>query len=145
VNYSHLNELIEETEQERKWARHWNMIDVCEQESEERIHFITEDLNVNIPEVSKENCKCNIYPNPTNEKIILSFNSLIDNFIHISLFYFTGSLLTEYFISENFTSKYEMRIDMGTFPSGIYFLHIRSGDYIYIEKIIKFNPGYNKQ
>lgn len=74
----------------------------------------------------------NIYPNPANETLIIS--TVSPGYFNIELISLQGNL-----IYSNFSEGQTHYIDLSSFRNGIYYLTIRSGDFMRTEKIIKLS------
>jgi hypothetical protein len=72
----------------------------------------------------------NIYPNPVNESVTIEANRY--EFHTIELYMFSGQLI--------FSIKMEgptLQIDLSSLQKGVYFITVRSREYIKTEKILK--------
>ena len=92
---------------------------------------IVEQLNVKSPiSLDEQNIKMQIYPNPAKESITLLTNKYVNGFI--ILFDVTGKKL----ITQEFNSVLTS-IDLRPYSSGIYFVELKTGQYILRQKFIK--------
>ena len=78
---------------------------------------------------SKEAIK--LFPNPVKEMLYIEVNSPFDasEFYNIKIYNFNSSLVYD-------STKFEEKIDLKNFNSGIYFVQIMTKDYQRIQKII---------
>lgn len=83
-----------------------------------------------------ENVDIKIYPNPGEGKFKFEFNSEGVESLDIHVFDEKGS---EIYTSKNTsnTGEYEKEIDITEFPSGVYFMAVKSGNKVFTEKLIK--------
>lgn len=72
-----------------------------------------------------------VYPNPANSKVTISTNLSED--MSLNIFDITGKLIkTNTALFQN-----QMDLDITSFSSGVYFIHITSGNKKYVHKLIK--------
>jgi len=71
-----------------------------------------------------------VYPNPTNDKLIISASN-VGKAIKAELLNIQGQKKWEGVIQE------KMVIDISSFPKGVYFLKVNSGEEVFVRKIIK--------
>jgi uncharacterized repeat protein (TIGR02543 family) len=79
-----------------------------------------------------ENSSMFIYPNPAHDKVIIKFNSLIDNNIKISLCDLSGKPI----YIEDFFNKNEIQIPIQTISRGIYLIHATTSKQSFIKKLV---------
>lgn len=96
--------------------------------------YISDDFNINIQSASlidEENNKISISPNPTIDKIHISFSK---NYLNSELILLTN---TGQKIIQQKIEKKDIYIDLSNKSAGVYLLKIIGKDFIKIEKIIK--------
>jgi hypothetical protein len=86
-------------------------------------------------EPNQPTIKIKIYPNPTSGLLTIESDQLLGTFSSISLFSFTGAKVWQCpMISEK-----KVTFDLGTLPTGVYLLVLRSDKENFIHKIIKMD------
>jgi len=85
---------------------------------------------------SELNCTINIFPNPIDEFIQLSFGDCIDEKLEVQLFDVNGVLILEKNISPSLNNT--LTINDESLTHGIYFLKIGNGNRFLTKKIIAF-------
>ena len=81
--------------------------------------FILEEINV-----------FKLFPNPTNEKLILSFNEPISG--NLNIIDLSGKILIE----QNFYKEKTLEINVSNFKKGIYLVLIKTNQELYSQKVI---------
>lgn len=78
-----------------------------------------------------------IFPNPCNDKINISFKSnfSISNYLNIDIYSMQGKKVFDKKISDMFINN--IKIDVSGINSGLYFIKIYNSDLIFIDKFIK--------
>ncbi len=88
------------------------------------IDVITTSVNsINFPDIE-------IYPNPVKDKVNIKIPDFGTKYLTISTL--TGKLICSEEMDEN-----ETQLDLSPYQSGIYFITVRSKDFITTKKIIK--------
>jgi hypothetical protein len=78
-----------------------------------------------------------VYPNPSENNIVLSFHIEKANITEISILDLLGNeikIVQNSFLGEG---DYQIPIDLSSLPNGNYFIHIESGNYSFSQNIIK--------
>ena len=92
-------------------------------------------LPTNIEEIKLSNA-INVYPNPTDGRIKISFNTIEENEVSITLLDITGRKITEFIQNKKMIGTQMLDWNIGNVNSGIYFLSVKIGDKNYINKIV---------
>ena len=74
-----------------------------------------------------------IFPNPFSENIIISFSEKMPDFLYIALYDLNGKII--YFKKHG--ASYNLIVDAGYLPPGVYFVRISTTTKYYYSKIIK--------
>jgi PKD repeat protein len=74
-----------------------------------------------------------MYPNPANDKLNLSFNSLTDAVVNIQVFATTGQCI--YSATETANTVYKTTLDVSSWAPGIYSVRVQNGDDVWIRKV----------
>lgn len=77
----------------------------------------------------------NVYPNPSNSISYVSFEIPFEMFVAINLFDANGKLVDKILDTKLKHGKYELKIDSEKYPNGIYFLEMKSCEFV---KRVKF-------
>lgn len=92
-------------------------------------------LPTNIEEIKLSNA-ISVYPNPTDGRIRISFNSIREDEVSIALFDITGRKVNELTQNKKMTGTQVLDWNIGHVNSGIYFLSVKIGDKNYTNKIV---------
>lgn len=92
-------------------------------------------LPTNIEEIKFSNT-ISVYPNPTEGRIKISFNTTYENEVSFALFDITGRKVNELTQNKKMTGTQVLDWNIGNLNSGIYFLSVKIGDKNYINKIV---------
>ncbi len=84
------------------------------------------------PSIVAENSKIDVFPNPVSETINLNFSDNKSENINISVLNLQGQLLYNVTQTSN-----ELKIDVSSYPKGLYFVKVKSDENVITEKIIK--------
>ncbi len=97
--------------------------------------IITVPSNANIDIVLSEIKNFLLYPNPTNCDLTISWTSIKNNNIRISISNLTGQRL---FVEEikSFAGKFNRTLNLKNYPKGIYLFHISTDNGSYNRKIV---------
>ncbi len=101
---------------------------------EELLHRIMNffDIYTAVPEMKKfRNERLLIYPNPANDKIIISSSAITGN-TNLSIFNVSGEKVLEKQLTEN-----ETQIDISTLPRGVYFVRLQNEKMVEVGKMVK--------
>ncbi len=79
-----------------------------------------------------------IYPNPSIGSFIVSFNSIQNETIQITVFNMLGEKIYEEEV-KNISNTFTKQINLGTTSTGVYFIKVQIGDTAYNKKIIISN------
>ena len=74
-----------------------------------------------------------IFPNPTDDNVIISIDDVIDHDIKISII----NILGEVFYSSLYTSKSNHIINISQIPAGIYIVEVSINGLIFLEQLVK--------
>ena len=85
--------------------------------------------NVNLLSV-----KVNIHPNPNNGLFVLDLNQKVQE-LSVQLYSINGALIYDKKYNEESLNK--VQIDITSQSKGVYFIKVKSGDYMVTKKIIK--------
>ena len=77
-----------------------------------------------------------VYPNPTDGRIRISFNTIRENEVSIALFDITGRKVNEFIQNKKMTGTQVLDWNIGHVNSGIYFISVKIGDKNYTNKIV---------
>jgi len=94
--------------------------------------FILNQMSVGSSQTPSSIFHCDIFPNPTSEKINITWTGITDE-MSIIVYGILGECM--FHITGN--SSHETQIDLSGYPSGIYFIQAFSGDKIFNSKVIK--------
>jgi len=75
------------------------------------------------------NSSCNIYPNPVNDKLVISAEDAINS---ISIYNLQGAVVFSRIVSGK-----TVELSLSELNAGIYFIKVQSGNDVYINKITK--------
>ncbi len=94
--------------------------------------FMTYDNNcsLDIDELENEDKSISVYPNPTNRKINIEANNIVE----IEVVNIVGQNVATYIVNNDFCE-----IDMSNFNEGIYFVNVKTDNRIITKKIILTN------
>jgi hypothetical protein len=80
------------------------------------------------------------YPNPFDQKLIISFPQNIQKEMKIEISNVSGQKMTEYFIPLH-SNQSKMDIQTENWPSGIYLIKFYTNDFQEIMKAVKFESS----
>ena len=83
-------------------------------------------IGIDDPDISR---MVNLYPNPVHKFLIVKSDIVFDN---IEIFDFLGKLM-----SSNQETGNEIKLDISSYPSGIYFIRLNTDQGFIVKKIIK--------
>lgn len=92
-------------------------------------------LPTTIEEIKLSNA-VSVYPNPTEGRIKISFNTTYENEVSFALFDITGRKVNELTQNKKMTGTQVLDWNIGHVKSGIYFLSVKIGDKNYTNKIV---------
>jgi hypothetical protein len=104
--------------------------------SDTAVYYIFVDVCSRIHQVNN-NDVFSLFPNPTNGKVVVEFQSDKNKELLIQIFDVMGKLV---FTDNNeLTGKFSKEIDVTNLSEGLYLFNIKSGEDFYIRRLIKIN------
>jgi len=85
---------------------------------------------------TNESFYLNIFPNPCNASLIISYHIPYDSNVSIKLFNILGQEIVTFFNCHQFLGDYKLSIDFKNISSGLYFLCLNEMNYSHYKKII---------
>jgi hypothetical protein len=76
-----------------------------------------------------------VFPNPACGLLSVEFNLETSSRVQIELFNGNGQKLTTFSDAPSFTGKYSHKFDLSEYPSGVYWVHLRTGSF---DESVKF-------
>ncbi|HEY8400324.1 MAG TPA: T9SS type A sorting domain-containing protein [Cytophagaceae bacterium] len=109
-------------------------------ENEEHCISVSLPVSITVAGMNQifENGSISIFPNPAHNLINLRINSPVTGEVKATVFNALGIVYKE-FICQKYDNELEMQIDIQEAESGLYYLKIESGEYIYHSKFEKIN------
>jgi hypothetical protein len=104
-------------------------------------NFLTSDFcnhNTGVSNLVISNNTVSIYPNPTTDFITIHYNSTSQKGTTVSLFNLYGQLLKTILNEKQLAGEQEIKIDMRSFPAGIYFVKVSDGEKEEMKKVVKY-------
>ncbi len=92
-------------------------------------------IHVGIDEKSKEGISMQVYPNPAQDQFTLSYQLNSNSTVKISLFDVIGKELMTMVNETQNAGVQKMNVNVSSLPSGIYFVNLRCGNLLRVEKI----------
>lgn len=83
--------------------------------------------------IEKDSLLFNIFPNPANERVNLTFNEISSG--QVQIFDITGKLV---YFEKILVTKSQLQIDLTTFESGTYFVQLNSENNVGIRKLVVY-------
>ena len=85
-----------------------------------------------------KSAEINVYPNPFNDFVTLDFiNGVEQSKLSISVFNYMGQKVQEKNLNVATETPFNQQVDLGTYPSGIYFINVNTNDKVQTFKVIK--------
>lgn len=89
-----------------------------------------------VNEITPAQIELNIFPNPSNGILNIDFNLEKSNSIHIELYNGNGQKMTTVSDSQSFAGKNHFETNLSGYPSGIYWITVRSDNFNETRKFI---------
>ena len=95
--------------------------------------IFTVELNTAIQNIDVSN-SINLFPNPTSDKLTISFDNQVNENVHIQLFDVVGRKLMDLSNTILFDNN-QYQLSLKAYPSGVYLLKIKTKEQIYTGKV----------
>jgi hypothetical protein len=103
---------------------------ICTAENANPYYYrITFNRPTGVEETATTTCSCDIYPNPVNDKLVISAADAINN---VTIYNLQGIALMSRIVDSR-----SVELPVGSLNTGIYFIKVQSGNSVYIRKITK--------
>jgi hypothetical protein len=103
---------------------------ICTAENANPYYYrITFNRPTGVEETATTTCSCDIYPNPVNDKLVISAADAINN---VTIYNLQGIALMSRIVDSR-----SVELPVGSLNTGIYFIKVQSGNNVYIRKITK--------
>ena len=85
-----------------------------------------------------KSAEINVYPNPFSDFVTLDFiNGVEQNKLSISVFNYMGQKVLENNLNVATETPFNQQLDLGSYPTGIYFINVNTNDKVQTFKVIK--------
>jgi len=106
----------------------------CEDGSDDKI-TVTIDECTGLNEIKEEDMNLTVVPNPNHGTFNFIINGMDQENLTMKIFNLQGKVLFTYHIGQ-LNGEYSNKVDMSTFPEGIYFINIQNGKVNKTEKLV---------
>ncbi len=119
------------------WVRVTNPVTGCVNYDTITIFFDFSVCNIGVDEFSVDNSGIQVYPNPSEGVFTIGFEKIRGD-VGLRLTNMQGQAIVTYEIHRITDSKQTVDLDLSSFPSGLYILHIATSDGYRSRKLMKY-------